>query len=121
MNAPRDIVIYEEDSLIRALVTEWLEQAGHRVRIGNRCHPEGDGRCDLVILSVVLPKQTGAQCTRNIQDAHAGTPMIAMSGHFRAGLPATGSAARLLRVDQVVAKPLARGELLESVRAILNP
>jgi len=47
--------------------------------------------------------------------------MIAMSGHFRAGLPAAGATAQLLRVDQVVAKPMTRGELLESVRAILKP
>jgi hypothetical protein len=46
--------------------------------------------------------------------------MIAISGHFRSGLPATGSTAQLLRVQQVVAKPLARERLLESVRAILT-
>jgi DNA-binding NarL/FixJ family response regulator len=97
-----------------------LEQAGYGVRIGNRCDPHGDGRCDLVILSVYLPKQGGAHCTRDIQSAHSGTPLIAISGHFRPGLPATGSTAQLLKVQQVVAKPLARADLLESVRAILH-
>jgi DNA-binding response OmpR family regulator len=120
MSAPADIVVYEEDFLTRALVKEWLEHEGYRVRIGNRCRPGGDGRCDLVILSVVLPRQSGAQCTQDIQSAHSGTPMIAISGHFRPGLPAAGSTAQLLRVQQVVAKPLAREELLESVRVILN-
>ncbi len=120
MSAARDIIIYEEDFLTRALVKEWLENAGYRVRIGNRCNPGGDGRCDLVILSVYLPKQAGAHCTRDIQSAHSGTPMIAISGHFRLGLPAAGSTAQLLRVQQVVAKPLAREELVESVRGILS-
>jgi DNA-binding response OmpR family regulator len=119
MDAGRNIVIYEEDRLTRGLLQEWLEQAGYRVRIGNRCDPHGDGQCDLVILSVYLPKQAGAQCTREIQSAHAGTPVIAISGHFRPGLPAAGSTAQMLRVQQVVAKPLARQELLESVRGIL--
>jgi DNA-binding response OmpR family regulator len=120
MAARRDIVIYEEDLLTRTLLKEWLERAGYGVRIGNRCDPEDDGPCDLVILSVYLPKQAGAQCTRDLKAAHSGTPMIAISGHFRPGLPAAGSTAQLLGVQQVVAKPLARADLLESVRAILR-
>jgi DNA-binding response OmpR family regulator len=120
MVAVPDIVIYEEDFLTRSLIKEWLEGAGYRVRIGNRCHPGGDGRCDLVILSVYLPKQAGGECTRDIRSAHAGTPMIAISGHFRSGLRASGSTAQMLRVQQVVAKPLVRQELLESVRGILR-
>jgi DNA-binding response OmpR family regulator len=120
MSALPDIVVYEEDPLNRGLIEEWLEHAGYRVRVGNRCNPGGDGACDLVILSVYLPKQAGAQCTRDIQAAHAGTPVIAISGHFRSGLPAGGSTAQLLRVEQVVAKPLVREELLESVRGILK-
>jgi DNA-binding response OmpR family regulator len=120
MGAPRDIVIYEQDSMTRALLEEWLRHAGYRVRIGNQCNPAGDGRCDLVILSVYLPKRAGAQCAREIQSAHAATPVIAISGHFRPGLPAAGSTAQLLGVQQVVAKPLVREELLESVRGILK-
>jgi hypothetical protein len=47
--------------------------------------------------------------------------MIAISGQFRPGLAATGPAAQWLQVRQVVAKPLIRKELLESVRAIMAP
>lgn len=120
MGTRQNIVIYEDDSLTRGLLQEWLEGAGYHVRIGNRRAPGADGNCDLVILSVYRPKQTGAQCTRDVQQAHLGTPVIAISGHFRPGLPASGSTADLLRVQQVVAKPLIRQELLESVRGILN-
>ena len=52
-----DIVIYEEDFLTRALLEEWLGEAGYRVRVGNRCNPGADGPCDLVIVSVYMPKQ----------------------------------------------------------------
>jgi DNA-binding NtrC family response regulator len=116
----RDIVIYEEDSLTCALLKEWLGEAGYHVRIGNRCEPKGDARCDLVIVSVYMPKQSGARCTQDIQAAHAGTPMIAISGHFRHGLTPTGPTAQFLNVRQVVAKPLVRKELLESVRGIIG-
>jgi CheY-like chemotaxis protein len=57
---------------------------------------------------------------RDIQAAHPGTPLIAISGHFRPGLAASGAAAQALGVRQVLAKPLIRGELLGAVRAILN-
>ena len=116
----RDIVIYEEDFQTCALLKEWLGEAGYTVRFGNRREPEPDARADLVIVSVCSPKQEGAQCTRDIQSAHGGTPMIAISGQFRPGLAATGPTAQLLQVRQVIAKPLVRRELLESVRGIIG-
>jgi DNA-binding NtrC family response regulator len=114
------IVIYEEDSLTRALLEEWLREAGYVVRVGNRCSPGADAPCDLVILSVYMPKQGGAECVRGIQEAHPETPVIAISGQFRPGLSAAGATAQKLCVRQVVAKPLARQELLESVRGIVE-
>lgn len=120
MRDARDIVIYEEDSLTRALLEEWLGAAGYRTRVGNRCNPGADAPCDLVILSVYMPKHAGAQCVRGVREAHPGTPLIAISGQFRAGLAAAGSTAHSLCVEQVVAKPLKVGELLESVRGIIR-
>ncbi len=116
----RDIVIYEEDFLTRALLEEWLGDEGYRVRVGDRCNPGADAPCDLVILSVYMPKLGGAQCVQGIREAHPGTPLIAISGQFRTGLAAAGSTANLLHVQQVVAKPLVRKELLESVRGIMR-
>jgi DNA-binding response OmpR family regulator len=120
MEEMRTIVIYEEDFFTRALLEEWLAEAGYRVRIGNRCDPGTDGPCDLVIVSVYMPKQGGAQCVRGVREAHPETPLIAISGQFRPGLAADGSTAQKLCVRQVVAKPLIRKELLESVRAIIT-
>ena len=114
------IVIYEEDLLTRTLLEEWLGEAGYGVRIGDRCNPAADAPCDLVILSVYMPKQVGAECVRGIKEAHPGTPVIAISGQFRPGLSADGATAQKLSVRQVVAKPLTRKELLESVQAIIG-
>jgi DNA-binding response OmpR family regulator len=119
MGEAREIVIYEEDVFTQGLLREWLEGAGFGVRVGNRCDPRIDVPCDLVIVSVYMPKQAGAECTRDIRAAHEGTPLIAISCQFRPGVRAAGSAARMLDVEQVVAKPLVRRELLEAVRAII--
>jgi DNA-binding NtrC family response regulator len=103
-----NIVIYEEDFLTRTLLEEWLREAGYGVRVGDRCNPGADAPCDLVILSVYMPKNGGAQCVRGVQEAHPDTPVIAISGQFRPGLSAAGATAQKLSVRQVVAKPLSR-------------
>jgi DNA-binding response OmpR family regulator len=113
-----DIVIYEEDSLTRALLREWLSEAGYHVRVGRAHDANLDRPADLVIVNVYMPKNAGAQWVRDIQMAHPGTPIIAISGQFRSGLCASGATAKSLGVRQVVAKPLIRGDLLDAVRRI---
>jgi DNA-binding response OmpR family regulator len=115
-----DILIYEEDYLTRALLQEWLSQAGYRVRVGRPHDADLDRPADLVILNVYMPKQAGAQWVRNIQAAHPDTPIIAISGQFRSGLRAGGATAQTLGVRQVIAKPLIRADLLEAVRGMIG-
>jgi DNA-binding response OmpR family regulator len=114
------IVIYEEDYLTRALLREWLSEAGYRVRCGTPRDANRDYPSDLVIVSVYMPKHNGAQCLRSIQEAHPGTPLIAISGQFRSGLSAGGATAQSLGVRQVIAKPLNHRDLLEAVRDIIG-
>jgi two-component system KDP operon response regulator KdpE len=115
-----DIVIYEEDQLTRSLMQEWLGEAGYRVRVGSNCNAAHDQPGDLVVVNVYMPKQRGAECIRAIRAAHPGRPMIAISCQFRAGLEAQGAAARALGVQQTVAKPLMRDDLLRAVQAIVG-
>jgi DNA-binding response OmpR family regulator len=114
------IAIYEEDDLMRALLREWLCEAGYRVREGGPLGVQPRGTEDLVIASVSMPKKAGAQLLRELQAAHPGTPLIAISGQFRSGLSAAGTTARMLGVQRLLAKPLTRTDLLEAVRAIIG-
>jgi DNA-binding NtrC family response regulator len=120
MDAPGDIVIYEEDGLTRSLLQDWLAEAGYRVRCGSPHQARRDAPCKLVIVSVFMPKQAGAELIQTIQAAHPDTPVIAISGQFRSGLAAHGATAQVLGVRSVVAKPLCRRDLLGSVRGILG-
>jgi len=115
------IVIYEEDELMRALLKEWLGEAGYRVQAAAPSEAERTGPADLVIASIWMPKNAGARLVRRIQAAHPGTPLIALSGQFRAGLSAVGATADALGVQRVIAKPLAREDLLEAVNAMIRP
>jgi len=119
------IVIYEENDLMRALLEEWLSEAGYGVHAAashdqHSSHP-ADGRpADLVIVSLYMPKQGGVQLVREIQAMHPGAPLIAISGQFLPGLSSGGAIAQALGVQQVIAKPLTRSDLLAAVRAIIG-
>ena len=116
----KQIVIYEEDYLTRGLLQEWLSEAGYRVCSGKLRDANCQTAADLVIVSVYMPKHAGAQWVRDIQAAHPGTPLIAISGQFRSGLSAGGATAQSLGVQQVIAKPLNCRDLLEAVRGIIG-
>ena len=107
---------------MRALLNEWLSEAGHRVVALAPREIRPGNVADLVIVSIYMPKNAGAQLVAKIRAAHPGAPLIALSGHFRSGLSAAGATARALGVQQVIAKPLSRAALLESVRVMIcNP
>lgn len=114
------IVIYEEDFLTRGLLEQWLGEAGYSVRVGIPGKTEPPPRADLIIANVTMPKHTGSRSIRCIQTVHPDTPLIAISAQFRSGLAACGSTAQSLGVQQVIAKPLVRGDLLEAVRGIIG-
>jgi CheY-like chemotaxis protein len=114
------IAIYEENDLMRGLLKEWLSAAGYRVREAtahSRPRPDKD---DLVLASVFIPKDGGAQLLRAVRAVHPDTPLIAISAQFRFGLSAAGPTAKLLGVEHVLAKPLSRADLLEAVRSIIG-
>ncbi len=114
-----DIVIYEQNDLMRELLQEWLREAGYRVRSATSVVPDAEPAA-LVIVSMYMPKHAGARLVCEMRAAHPGTPVIAVSGQFRAGISASGATAQMLGVQQVIAKPLAREELLDAVRAIIG-
>jgi DNA-binding response OmpR family regulator len=115
-----DIVIYEEDQLTRNLLREWLEEAGYAVHRGTLNQAQRRPHPNLVIASVFMPKQSGNGWLRDVQAAHPGIPVIAISGQFRPGLCADGATAETLGVQQVIAKPLIRADLLAAIRAMIG-
>ena len=115
-----DIAIYDEDQLMRSLLQEWLCSAGYPVRDMSR-GTEIPGYANLVIVGISSPKHAGAHLLHEIQAAHPGTPLIALSGQFRGGLSSAGATAQFLGVAQVIAKPLTRDALLGAVHAMIGP
>jgi DNA-binding response OmpR family regulator len=114
------IVIYEEDDLMRGLLEEWLGNAGYRVHVARSHTAPVQAQADLVIVSIYMPKHTGARLVCEIRCAYPQTPLIAISAQFRSGLSTAGATAQTLGVAQVIAKPLSRDALLATVRGIIG-
>jgi hypothetical protein len=104
------ISIYEENDLMRALLREWLNEAGYCDCLSKRGARWAAGRYsgsrDRQYLHA-QQKRAWNWCSE-IQTAHPGKPLIAISGQFRAGLSAAGATAQALGVQRVIAKPLSQ-------------
>jgi CheY-like chemotaxis protein len=74
-----------------------------------------------VIVDVYRPRHEGARRLRTVKAAHPETPLIAISGQFRPGLDGSCTAAEALGVQQVIAKPFSRRDLLAAVRSVIGP
>ena len=116
-----DIVIIEEDKLMRGLLVEWLSAEGYSVRAAAADNGQVPHKADLVIVDVYMPRHEGAQRLRAVRAAHPETPLIAISGQFRSGLVGSCTAADALGVRQVIAKPFSRRDLLAAVHSVIGP
>jgi len=115
-----NIVIHEDDELMRSLLVEWLTAEGHRV---NSCHPDGpvpNGDAEVVVVALSGPRQHGTDQLCRVRRLHPRARIIAISGQFHAGAACVGAAARRLGADGMIAKPFDRAALLDAVRAT-NP
>src|SRR5258705_13403258 len=115
------IVIIEEGKLMRGLLTEWLSAEGYSVRTAAAGTALASDKADLVIVDVYMPRREGAKTLRDVKAAYPATPLIAISGQFRAGLVGSCTAADALGVHQVVAKPFTRQDLLAAVESVIGP
>ncbi len=106
---------------MRALMQEWLLGAGYQVQVEVPPATEPARKADLAIVSIYMPKCAGARLLQEVQTAHPGKPVIALSGQFRGGLSTAGATARSLGVEQAIAKPLTRDTLLGAVNAMIGP
>jgi CheY-like chemotaxis protein len=115
------IVIIEEDKLMRGLLAEWLSAAGYSVTAAAPADTQAPEKADLVIVDVYMPRHEGARRLRAVKAAYPETPLIAISGQFRPGLDGSCAAAEALGVQQVIAKPFSRRDLLATVRSVIGP
>ncbi len=122
-DAPHLLVV-DDDSRIRTLLTRYLAQAGYRVT-GAADAAEARQRMaalsfDLIVLDVMMPGESGvdfARSLRNAPNGSASTPILMLTAR-------TGADDRILGleagVDDYLAKPFEPRELALRIAAILR-
>ncbi len=109
------ILVIEDDHLIRDLVVEWLTEAGYGVLSGAEADPITTVGPRLIIADPSTPKRDGRVLMGALRSTYPATPILLMSGWFRAGLYGCCEAARALGVRGVLSIPFSREQLLRAV------
>ena len=110
------LLLVDDDALVRSALARVLDEAGYHVttigdaRAALAVCVSGDTGFDLVVLDESMPGLTGTQLLAHLLAYDPATRAISLSGLDR---PLTGAKAHLV-------KPVAAGELLKVVRAVID-
>jgi len=119
-----DIVVVDDDGLLRSLVVDWLSADGYQVREA----PDGDAAlallrtepADLLITDMQMPRRDGVQTLSQLRDELPGMRVIAISGQFHSGRGVSVQTALSLGASRCLSKPFTREDLLAAVREVVD-
>ena len=119
-----DILIIEDDPIMREAMAEWLEAAGYGVwkAAGGR-----DGLAAvkfaapaLVLTDIHMPGVNGAMVIAELKQRYPEIPVIAISGLFNCGHGMDADDAIALGAARALAKPFKRRDLLRAVADLIG-
>lgn len=114
-----EILVVDDDALMRGLIAEWLGEAGYRVRQAEtgtaalqmlRSRP-----ARLLITDMDMPGRDGAQTLGEARRMLPGLAVIVISGGTRNGRHDWAATARDLGAAKTLAKPFEKQDLLAAV------
>ena len=119
-----DILIIEDDAIMREALAEWLEAAGYGVR------KAADGSAGLaavkfaapalVVTDIHMPGTCGDIVIAELKQRYPEIPVIAISGLFNSGHGMNADAAIALGAARALAKPFKRRDLLRAVADLVG-
>ncbi|MFI5952800.1 response regulator transcription factor [Cryptosporangium sp. NPDC051539] len=119
--APGTLLVVDDDSRVRTVVSWQLESEGYDVRVaadGNTAWRSiVDERPDLVVLDLSLPGLAGLDLLRRLRESGDRTPVVVLSGRSGEGDRILGLD---LGADDYLVKPFSPGELAARVRSVLR-
>jgi CheY-like chemotaxis protein len=120
-----DILVIDDDAILRDLVADWLEAAGYRVSKATSCRAWigqflGMKPPALIVTDMFMPGPCGVEAIGTLKKKHPGTSLVAVSGHFKSGQGLSAEEALAAGADRALAKPVKRAELLQAVAELLG-
>jgi CheY-like chemotaxis protein len=121
---PGDILVIDDDAILRDLVTDWLEGAGYTVRRASNCCA-GVAELEralpaLIVSDMFMPGPCGVEAIRELKREHPDVALIAVSGHFNSGQGISAETAIAAGADRALAKPVKRADLLRAVAELVG-
>jgi CheY-like chemotaxis protein len=121
-----EILVIDDDAILRDLVADWLEGAGYQVQKAENCSCAVGAAMSrrapaLIVTDMFMPGACGVEAITELKQAHPGIALIAMSGHFASGQGLSAQAAVSAGADRAFAKPVKRADLLRAVAELIGP
>lgn len=118
---PPTVLLVDIEPALAALLGEWLGEAGvAALALRDDELAAWPGRIDLIAVDLPFPRQRGAARVQQLVAARPGTPLLALSPTFFAGVASRGEVARQLGVAAVLATPVGRADWLGAVDRLLE-
>ena len=118
------VLVIDDDAIMRDLMGDWLEAAGFTVCKAVDC---SGGIAELkrrpprlIISDMFMPGPCGTAAIAQIKQAVPGIKLIAVSGHFNSGQGLSAEAAIAAGAARAFAKPVKRAELVKAVADLLG-
>ena len=118
-----NILLIDDDTLIRRSVARVLLQNGHQVftaedgvRGLELYHSQ---KFDLIVTDIYMPRQEGIETILTLRRTDPDTKIIAISGGGRTGNTDALEMARLLGANGVLEKPFRTDQLLAKIQAVM--
>jgi CheY-like chemotaxis protein len=124
-NLGADILVVDDDAVLRDLVADWLEAEGYRVRKAPHCQAAvcalHEAPASLIVCDMFMPGPCGGAAIALLRRAAPSAPVIALSGYFNAGVGMSSAEALAAGAARALAKPLRRAQLLTAVSELVDP
>jgi two-component system response regulator AtoC len=124
MTTTTDILVIEDNAILREALAEWLQAAGYGVRTAK------DGTAGLaavklaapalVVTDIHMPGMSGTMVIAELKRGYPDIPVIAISCLFNSGHAMGANAAIALGAAGALAKPFKRNDLLRAVADLLG-
>jgi CheY-like chemotaxis protein len=122
---PWSILVADDTLELQALISAWLEEAGHTVRGASNGHQVV--QCvqsqpfDLLVTDILMPGGDGWDAIAAVHRLHPETRILAISGGTRA-MPASAVLRVAHRAGAIgfLAKPFSRPDFLDAIDAVMS-